>query len=326
MSMGRFAPARFVRPLLRQGARSAHSPHSQARLVALATALAFLFAFTASHSSEAAKKKKKKKPAPPTATVEIDTPAPAPAAPAPAPAPQTEAPAEPAEPAEAHAEPTPPPHHGEDRTATYTPLGEKHTLVLDDLSGFRASTAGGVAYAGPLGFSTQSFSENIPAANGTNAGTDTIHETTFWFAPSLDYFLFEHISIGVLLELAFTAANYNQSVFGTATKNQSLPSTVNVTVLPRAGWMLALSDHWALWPRLGLGWGLLEVNALTNAGTGTTRSASSSSTFLVDVDVGVLYRIDPRWFLRAAPELSLGPGAGLVSFSVGAGFGYMWSL
>lgn len=279
--------------------------------------------------AEAAKKKKKKQPPPATATVEIDTPAPAPAPP-PSPTPAPEPPPAPASEPSAAAEPTPAPAHGAHHTPSYTPaftpLGAKHTLVFDDLSGFRASTAGGVAYVGPLGFSVQSFSENILGANGANAGSDTIHETTFWFAPSADFFLIDHLSIGAVLEFAIVSANYTQSVFGTASANHPLPTTTNVTILPRAGWTFGFGDHWGIWPRLGLGWGLVQANALTNAGTGTTATASSSSTFLLDVDVGVLYRIDPHWFLRAAPEFTLGPGAGIVSFSVGAGFGYMWSL
>jgi len=171
-------------------------------------------------------------------------------------------------------------------------------------------------------------SQNIPAPNGSVAGTDTIHSTTIWFAPSADYFLFERISIGILVEVAFTSANFDQSIYGTATKNQPLPATTNVTILPRGGYMLPLSEHWGLWPRLGLGWALVQQPALSNAGTGTAAAstATSSSTFLLDVDVGVLYRMDARWFLRAGPEVAFGPGTGLLSFSVAGGFGYMWSI
>ena len=129
----------------------------------------------------------------------------------------------------------------------------------------------------------------------------------------------------MVVEVAYTSANYTQSVFGT-TSNHPLPATTNVTILPRAGWMFALGDHWGIWPRLGLGWGLLQLNAITNAGAGNVATASSNSSFLLDVDVGVLYRMDPHWFLRAAPEFTFGPGAGLVSFALDAGFGYMWSL
>ncbi len=301
------------------------------RFIALATTFALLLG--AAHPLEAATKKKKKKAAAPyerrgarcacrpRQRAPPPHPHPEPAAtppPPPPPPPASDAPTEPPGTAPAAG----PPLHSK----SWIPLGAKHTLVLDDLSGFRASTAGGLAYVGPLGFSVQSFSENIPAPNGSNAGTDTIHQTTFWFAPAADYFLFDHISIGILIEVAYTSSNFDQAVFQTTTKNQSLPSTLDVTVLPRAGYLLSFGEHWGIWPRLGLGWGLVQYNAVTNAGTGIATSPSATSTFLLDVDVGLLYRMDARWFLRAGPEVTFGPGSGLLSFSVAGGFGYMWSI
>jgi hypothetical protein len=301
------------------------------RLTAVATALALFLG--AAHPLEAATKKKKKKHPAPTSAGELDTPAPAPGTPAPASASPPAAAEPPPPPAPAADAPAPAEKASSSHAAassahddSYAPLGSKHTLVFDDLSGFRAGTADGVGYSGPLGFRAQTVSQNILAANGSVAGTDSIHSTTIWFAPSADYFLFEHISLGVLIEVAYTSSNFDQSVFQTATKNQSLPATTNVTILPRGGYMLALSEHWGLWPRLGLGWALVQQNPLTNAGAGTTTTPTSNSTFLLDVDVGVLYRMDARWFLRAGPEVTFGPGSGLLSFSVAGGFGYMWSI
>jgi hypothetical protein len=162
-------------------------------------------------------------------------------------------------------------------------------------------------------------------ANGAIGGTDTINATTVWFAPSADYFLFEHISIGAVVELAYSVSSYKQAIYN-ATQNYSLPSTTSFTIIPRAGWMFDLARHWGLWPRLGLGFGLLQENAISQAGGGNPTSASTSTTFLVDVDVGVIYRMDPRFYLRAGPEFTWGPGAGLVDFSLAFGFGYVWSI
>jgi hypothetical protein len=307
--------------------RSPRSPFA----LAAATLLAFLWSAAHPLDAEGAKKKKKKPaPAPAasaTTTVELDTPAAAP--PAPAPAPATPAPAPEAAPPADKAAPdeAPPPAAAKHAAAPdrFDPLGAKHTLVLDDLSGFRASTAGGIGYAGPLGFSTQSYSVNVFGANGAVAGTDTIHATTIWLAPSFDYFLFEHLSIGGVLELAWNSSSYDQSIYGTATKSQSLPSTVNFTLVPRVGYMFQLAEHWGLWPRVGMGLGVLQQNAITQAGA-STASASSSLTYLLDIDLGVLYRLDSRFYLRAGPEFTWGPGAGLTDFQVVGGFGYLWSL
>jgi len=90
--------------------------------------------------------------------------------------------------------------------------------------------------------------------------------------------------------------------------------------------MFALAQHWGLWPRVGLGVGVLQQNAISQAGGGNATSASSSTTFLFDADLGVIFRMDARWFLRAGPEFTWGPGANLVDFSFAGGFGYLWSM
>ena len=61
--------------------------------------------------------------------------------------------------------------------------------------------------------------------------------------------------------------------------------------------------------------------------------------FILDIDCGFLYRVTSDWFIRAAPEFTLGPGshsftngntqtsagATLAAFSLAGGFGYMWN-
>jgi hypothetical protein len=296
-----------------------------------ATLLAFLWSAAHPLDADAAKKKKKKKPTPaPAASASIELDANPPAAGAPSPPPAASAPAAPPPAADATAAPEadanakkPAAAEADDDTVT---LGGRHTFVLDDLSGFRASTAGGIGYAGPIGFSTQSYNLNVFGATGAVAGYDTIHATTIWLAPSADYFLFEHISIGAILELAWNSSNYTVTTYGTQGSSASLPSTFNFTLIPRAGYLLNLAEKWALWPRVGLGFGVLQENSVSQAGGGNPQTVSSSPTFLLDVDVGVLYRLDNHFFLRAGPELTWGPGASLIDFSFAGGFGYLWGL
>jgi hypothetical protein len=302
------------------------------RFAAVTTVFALLSAWA--QPLEAAPKKKKKKPAPaPISAGELDAPTPAsapPAAtPAPAPTPAPEPAPTPATPAtdtapEAGSAPATSHHHAADAEPSAT-LGAKHTFVLDDLSGFRASTTSGIGYAGPIGFSIQSKSLNLFSASGAVAGTETIHTTSIWVAPSADYFLFEHISIGAVIEFAWQSSSYDDNVFGTPTKSQSLPSTVSFTLIPRAGYLLTFGEHLALWPRLGMGFGVLQQNAITQTGA-SSLSTSTSPTYLLDVDAAVLYRLDSHFFLRAGPEFTWGPGAGLIDFSLAGGFGSFWSL
>src|SRR2546422_3785794 len=70
-----------------------------------------------------------------------------------------------------------------------TSMGNKGTLAIDQLSGFRISSLGGVSYAGPIGFSVQSQGETFPGGD-----KQTLHSTTFWLAPSADFFIIDHLS------------------------------------------------------------------------------------------------------------------------------------
>jgi hypothetical protein len=218
------------------------------------------------------------------------------------------------------------------------PLGAKKTFVIDDLSGFRATTVGGVGYAGPVGFSVQSVSENLPAANpAQTAGSLTTHYTTFWIAPSADYFVIDHLSIGGLIEIASTSSSTTTTEFNTSVTT-SAPTVTNITVLPRVGWMFPVSDRFGIWPRAGLGYSVRTTGSTDpQAAPGTSDTFSA---FIVDLDVGFLYRINQAFFLSGRPEITLGPGshsettgnttvslgATFFQFAVTGGVGIMWDL
>jgi hypothetical protein len=229
------------------------------------------------------------------------------------------------------------------QTDIRTPLGTKGAIILDDLAGFRASSVGGVGYSGPLGISTQSLSENIPSGNANaTGGSDTFHYTTIWFAPELDYFVIDHLSIGGLIEIASTSSSFSESLTGASTTTTSLPTTTNVTVLPRVGWMVNLTDRWALWPRGGLGYAVRTTGEPTvaNGGGVQTNSTDSFSGFVIDLDASLIFRASQMFFLRATPELTFVPGshtltngntstsygASLFDFTADIGLGLNWNL
>jgi hypothetical protein len=224
-----------------------------------------------------------------------------------------------------------------------SPIGSKNSIVLDDLAGFRASSVGGVGYSGPLGVSTQSLSENIPSGNANaTGGSDTFHYTTIWFAPELDYFVIDHLSIGGLLQISTTSSSFSESLTGAATTTTSLPTTTNVTVLPRIGWMFNLADRWAIWPRAGLGYAVRTTAepAVANGGGVQVNTTDSFSGFVIDLDASFIFRINQMFFLRATPEITFVPGshtltannvstsygATLFDFTADIGFGLNWNL
>jgi hypothetical protein len=223
-----------------------------------------------------------------------------------------------------------------------TPLGGRGTLAIDQVSGFRMTGVGltgaatyGLAYDGIIGFSHQDVAQD---SFGTNQ-TTTAHYTSFWIAPSADYFVIDHLSVGGRIELSTTSGSVDAPLgAGNTTVSTSLPSTTSVTFLPRIGWLFAISDRFGIWPRLGLGYGThsTAVN-VANTNVATTDGFSS---FIIDLDVGFLYRINENWFLRGAPELSLAPGSHSVTqggttvsanehvtqFGIVGGIGVMWNL
>lgn len=200
--------------------------------------------------------------------------------------------------------------------------GSKGTLAIDQLSGFRASAADGIGYAGPLGFSVQRLSIDNPPAS--NLGPNSLTKTTFWIAPSLDYFIIDHLSIGGLIEIANTSSSIDTATSKTATTTQKFPAATNITLLPRIGYLIPISERFSIWPRAGVGFFQHQDAA--------TLTQASTSGAILNVDCGFLFRLTNNVFLRGAPEFAValgsnttvtstaGSGATTTSASLGTGY------
>lgn len=199
-----------------------------------------------------------------------------------------------------------------------TPLGGRGQLVIQQIAGFRAGGAaspsgGGFSYSGILGFNYSRYSEGV-----VGAGSDTSNNyafTSFWIAPSADFFPIDHLTIGGLIEVSATLNSLDRKIAGV---NQSvdLPTTVNFTILPRIGWMFAFGDRFAIWPRVGAGFASKQFVSTGAAATKTTFSG-----FVLDVDTTFLFRFNETFFAGLTPEFTFIPGstttsAGAVSASV----------
>ena len=98
--------------------------------------------------------------------------------------------------------------------------GQKGQIVIDQISGFRGGVSGELGgnpanganglypaldYYGPIGFAVQHYSQ---AAAGVGAGNNySVTATTFWLAPSLDVFVINHLSVGGMVQIAYTTAS-----------------------------------------------------------------------------------------------------------------------
>jgi hypothetical protein len=187
-----------------------------------------------------------------------------------------------------------------------TPLGGKGQLAIDQVSGFRVGPfipGGGpsVTYYGPIGLAVQRYSEAGPNVQGN----DVFNTTTIWFAPSLDVFVINHLSIGGMIEIAYTSGSSsvpdprNPSV----TTSSSIPSQTDFTILPRVGYLFAIGQRFGIWPRGAIGYASRQY-------TDTTTMPSGRETFrglILDFDVGAIFRVNETFFLRLAPEVAFLP-------------------
>lgn len=210
-----------------------------------------------------------------------------------------------------------------------TKAGEAGTIAIDQLSGFRISSLGGFSYAAPVGVTYQSM--HTEGVAGGPAVTQKA--TTFFLAPAFDVFVIDQLSIGALVEFAWQNTSVELTPPGAATAKLDLPATTSFTLLPRVGYVFHVGDRVAIWPRLGVGYGSRQVVT-----TGTDKTTQGA--LLLDVDVGLLYRINETFYLRLAPQLTLSPtgstsqpiagggsvsgGTTFLSFSSTVGFGLFW--
>ena len=189
-----------------------------------------------------------------------------------------------------------------------TPTGGKGQLVLEQVAGFRAGGAAGpdssgLSYAGFLGFNYSKYSQD----DNTGGGYTAYRYTSFWIAPSADFFVIDHLSIGGLIEVSTTSSvrdrkdNANAGVSST-----DQPTTTNFTILPRVGWMFGIGDRFGIWPRVGAGFASRQTAIDPN--TKTTFSG-----FILDADVSFILRVNETFFVNLTPEFSFLPGSASVT-------------
>lgn len=178
--------------------------------------------------------------------------------------------------------------------------GERGQLWIDQISGFRV-TPTGLNYYGPIGFSVRSFSEKEFTTRADI--DDTVHASTFWIAPSADYFVTNHFSVGGLIMFA-TTSNSADSTNNGVTTTVSQPTTNDFVFLPRFGGMIDINEQFGIWPRGGIGYASHQQNVVN----GNLFVRDTLSGFILDIDCGFVWRFTENFFVRAAPEISFLPG------------------
>lgn len=193
-----------------------------------------------------------------------------------------------------------------------TPTGGRGQFVFDQISGFRASSASSpnaaFSYSGFIGFSYSRLNyDNINQGGLAPGGSTAYSYTSFWLAPSLDWFPINHLSIGGLVEISTTSSSRDDTQNG-ITRTFSLPTTTNFTLLPRVGFMIPIggeTGRFAIWPRLGAGYASRQF---ASNGNGNNDAKTTYSGFELDADVGFLLRINETFFVKLQPEFVWIPG------------------
>jgi hypothetical protein len=175
------------------------------------------------------------------------------------------------------------------------PFHEGGHVVFDQLAGLRLDPVNGVTYAGPAGVA---FHDSKADAFAPGAPASEVKTTTFWFAPSADVFVTDHLSVGGVIEVAH--ASGTMSAGGVET---DLPGTTTLMFLPRIGFYAPFGDRFGLWPRVAFGWSSVDSVSFASAGGAPVRDTFHS--MVLDVDLSLVYRLNETFFVKTGAEVGV---------------------
>jgi hypothetical protein len=176
-------------------------------------------------------------------------------------------------------------------------FGRKGQLALDDVLSFRTGWSPGASplqeslYGGWIGFST-ARTELEPTGGRTVRGS--LEGTRFWLAPSADYFVLRGLSIGARAQLDISRME-NAADTALETKGYGL------TLVPRVGYAIPLSDAVTLWPRLGAGYSYYQSET-----TGTTQPPSeyTRGVWQAEAELGLVVLLGKHGYVNVGPRFS----------------------
>ncbi|MBI5534478.1 MAG: outer membrane beta-barrel protein [Deltaproteobacteria bacterium] len=167
-------------------------------------------------------------------------------------------------------------------------FGSRGQLVLDDLVAYRDGGSPGI-----LGVSHSRSSFGDSSGNVTSFVVDS-----YSFDASADYFLLPRFSIGGRAGYAWSRTEVH--VAGSTPTSADYASR-SLTVVPRVGLAVPLSEEVTLYPRVGIGYRHFERES---GGAVGGVSAQLSTGWLGAVEMPFVFRPGRSFFFRLGPELS----------------------
>lgn len=186
------------------------------------------------------------------------------------------------------------------------PFGGRGQVALDNLVGLSSRSSatypiplptglGSISYGydGILGYRHETLRSTPNQPGGYASSVDMA-----WFAPSVDVFVRERLSIGgtIAVSLAHGKSTSNGNL-GTPFPVES--NGFGFTVMPRIGYAIPLGSTFAVWPRLGIGYS----GGLT--ATTSSNTAPWGERWMGDAELGLVTRLHRYVYLNVAPRLSV---------------------
>jgi hypothetical protein len=190
------------------------------------------------------------------------------------------------------------------------PFGNRGQVALDKI--FEVSSSGGssappaiyLPYGlGSIGYGYRGIAGYMHDSTNTNTtGGQKSSADMVWLAPSVDVFVHDRVSIGGTL--AVSLARGTSTIPGVLGQE---PQTVTgtgfgFTVMPRVGYAIPLGSTFALWPRVGFGYGASSASyddSLMDARPPWT------DRWMGEAELGLVARLHRHVYVNLAPRLAL---------------------
>jgi hypothetical protein len=141
-------------------------------------------------------------------------------------------------------------------------IEDRGHVIFDRILSYGIVPGGGVAFGGIVGYSSASSDGTMQGplgATGQPQPNVSSRSTYTWFAPSADYVFSQRLTIGASIAVS-NAHTRMTSDDGSGVENNAF----FVSVVPRIGYIRALTDDLSIWTRVGFG----GSESLTGSSTG----------------------------------------------------------
>jgi hypothetical protein len=193
-------------------------------------------------------------------------------------------------------------------TGARAPFGSKGQIALDDLFGFHLQTvamgtqgalSSTLSVSGIVSYETQTSSvTTTPTAPGTLGYSASMQSTRLTLAPSLDYFVSDRISVGGVVAVGYQRSRMTNAP-GTGMDGTFVQSGYALSLRPRIGYVLPLTDDIVLWPRIGVGYDVSRASSDEGP-----EGRTLAKTLTAEADLGVIVRMGRHAYLNVGPTLA----------------------